>query len=534
MDIIKAFENNNMQMHITIKGTREEPLFRASDIGAILDIATIRTSIKDFDNTEKAVHVMNTIGGDQKVLFLTEQGLYKLLFRSEKPIAKTFTKWVCNAIKEIRLTGKYEMNLQLADANNKIVKAIKDKETNFLNNYNKQTLIYLILVEMIDENGEIYWILKFGWTDDIVTRLTAHKNTYGQDIEIKHIFASHHAREIERRIKSHPIISTKIFSKKYNDKNKVELIKITDDFTIENLKDIILSIKTEVESLEVDKNKDIENDRLKLRILELELELKNKNEIMIEKNQKITNTIFQKQREKESDTHEEEEEETIIERVVKIDSKYKYFLKFLEDYYLQHGPTRKLIKISNDTLYKNYLDFLKANDQLDYMARVHFGRSIMKCPNITAIRITIEKDQCDYKSGEDNRIKGNQIIIDDNFKNWISNEYLPKVIKKIVPISTPIQTPAPAVDYTLKNLAIFLNNIVKNTSENAVVIHNHVLYDNYKKYSKKNDLTFSQFGLYIMKVPGVSLIKGADRIWAKKLNCGLVIKWTNLILDKEA
>lgn len=33
MDIIKAFENNDATLHITIHGTHEEPLFRASDIG---------------------------------------------------------------------------------------------------------------------------------------------------------------------------------------------------------------------------------------------------------------------------------------------------------------------------------------------------------------------------------------------------------------------------------------------------------------------------------------------------------------------
>ena len=41
MEIIKAFENNDLNMHITIQGTREEPLFRASDIGTVLEIKNI-------------------------------------------------------------------------------------------------------------------------------------------------------------------------------------------------------------------------------------------------------------------------------------------------------------------------------------------------------------------------------------------------------------------------------------------------------------------------------------------------------------
>jgi prophage antirepressor-like protein len=65
MEIVKAFENNDMQMHITIQGTHEEPLFRASDIGAVLEMTNIRVMTKDFDQTEKVVSIVYTLGGKQ-------------------------------------------------------------------------------------------------------------------------------------------------------------------------------------------------------------------------------------------------------------------------------------------------------------------------------------------------------------------------------------------------------------------------------------------------------------------------------------
>lgn len=40
---------------------------------------------------------------------MTEFGLYKLLLKSNKPVAKIFQKWVFNIIKEIRETSKYEL-----------------------------------------------------------------------------------------------------------------------------------------------------------------------------------------------------------------------------------------------------------------------------------------------------------------------------------------------------------------------------------------------------------------------------------------
>ena len=92
MDIVKAFNSNDLHTEIVIRGTVTDPLFRASDIGVVLDISNIRTSIVDFDESEKVVRTTDTLGGAQDVTFLTEKGLYKVLFRSRKPIAQKFQK----------------------------------------------------------------------------------------------------------------------------------------------------------------------------------------------------------------------------------------------------------------------------------------------------------------------------------------------------------------------------------------------------------------------------------------------------------
>ena len=109
MEIVTAFNDNNLHTEIIIKGSKTEPLFRASDIGVILEMTNIRAHIQTFDITEKVVHSMQTLGGSQDVTFLTEKGLYKVLFKSRKPIAEKFQNWVCEVIKEIRLTGIYDL-----------------------------------------------------------------------------------------------------------------------------------------------------------------------------------------------------------------------------------------------------------------------------------------------------------------------------------------------------------------------------------------------------------------------------------------
>ena len=115
MEIIKAFTTNSLSTEITIKGTIDTPLFRASDIGLVLDILSIRSTVRDFDETEKITQVIYTPGGEQSIIFLTEKGLYHVLFRSRKPIAKIFQSWVLDVVAEIRKTGRYQLDQQLVE-----------------------------------------------------------------------------------------------------------------------------------------------------------------------------------------------------------------------------------------------------------------------------------------------------------------------------------------------------------------------------------------------------------------------------------
>jgi prophage antirepressor-like protein len=120
MEIVKAFASNDMNMNITIKGTTEEPLFRASDIGEILEMTNINVSLQHFNETEKVSVIIKTNGGPQTVSFLTEKGLYKVLFRSRKPIAEQFQNWVCDIVKEIRLTGEYQLRQQIQETETRL------------------------------------------------------------------------------------------------------------------------------------------------------------------------------------------------------------------------------------------------------------------------------------------------------------------------------------------------------------------------------------------------------------------------------
>lgn len=133
--VSKRFEN----LDIAVYGTYEEPLFKANDIGELLGISQIRKTIQNLDESCKILKAGNSITtGLQYQWFLTEDGLYEVLFISRKPIAKSFKKWVRNIIKEVRLNGKYEIQ-----ENEKKVIEQQSKSNTLIEHYNTKRIVYL-------------------------------------------------------------------------------------------------------------------------------------------------------------------------------------------------------------------------------------------------------------------------------------------------------------------------------------------------------------------------------------------------------
>lgn len=90
-----------------IYGTAENPLFLAKDVANWIEHSDVSTMVRKVDEDEKVTNNVCTLGGVQKALFLTEDGLYEVLMQSRKPIAKQFKKEVKNILKTIRKTGGY-------------------------------------------------------------------------------------------------------------------------------------------------------------------------------------------------------------------------------------------------------------------------------------------------------------------------------------------------------------------------------------------------------------------------------------------
>ena len=202
MEVVKAFTENELHTDIVIKGTMESPLFRASDVGEVLEINNIRQNIQHFDDTEKVVHSMDTLGGKQEITFLTEKGLYKVLFKSRKPIAEKFQNWICDVIKEIRLSGSYHLQQQLEQTKNE-KQQIEEKNTQLeeenklLQKRDNAPMIYIYNIDTRSPKPE----LKIGYTINLHSRIKPYKQPckYGK-IELSIEIYDQNVKTVEKFI----------------------------------------------------------------------------------------------------------------------------------------------------------------------------------------------------------------------------------------------------------------------------------------------------------------------------------------------
>lgn len=82
--------------------------FVAKDVCDILGIKNSRDAVSSLDDDEKLVSVIPTSGQNRSVNLVNESGLYALIFRSNKPSAQKFRKWVTKeVIPSIRKKGYY-------------------------------------------------------------------------------------------------------------------------------------------------------------------------------------------------------------------------------------------------------------------------------------------------------------------------------------------------------------------------------------------------------------------------------------------
>lgn len=103
---LKIFEYGTQQVRTVEKDG--EVWFVAKDVCDILGLGNITNALKSLDQDELTLTILKSGGQNREMKLVSESGLYLLTFRSYKPEAKQFRRWVTHEVlPDIRKHGMY-------------------------------------------------------------------------------------------------------------------------------------------------------------------------------------------------------------------------------------------------------------------------------------------------------------------------------------------------------------------------------------------------------------------------------------------
>lgn len=75
-------------------GDYENPLYCAVDVCKFLGHKNVAGTLRRLSKEDQSLHVVQTNGGPQQLVFITESALYELIFTSRTAEARVFQAWV--------------------------------------------------------------------------------------------------------------------------------------------------------------------------------------------------------------------------------------------------------------------------------------------------------------------------------------------------------------------------------------------------------------------------------------------------------
>ncbi len=113
---LTTFDFNDAPIRTLLRD--EQPWFVAADVCRVLEITNSRDAISELDEDEREIATAESLRSNvattdvripnRGMQIISESGLYSLVFKSRKPEAKVFRKWVTSEVlPALRETGKY-------------------------------------------------------------------------------------------------------------------------------------------------------------------------------------------------------------------------------------------------------------------------------------------------------------------------------------------------------------------------------------------------------------------------------------------
>jgi len=197
----KFHDNEDNVYDVEIRGERhyQKCYFKAKDIGKIFNIKDVQSLLtrerssfienKDYrifmETTPTTVRNGLITKRVMKQLYLTYQGVWRLMFVSRNKVAEKFIDWAMKTLFTIQM-GSNEEKVELVRKQ----LGIDVKEFARLTNVTKNiSCIYLLLFGKVDELGDSFkledynkgdYVCKYGLSNDMTRRITEHRKDYGK------------------------------------------------------------------------------------------------------------------------------------------------------------------------------------------------------------------------------------------------------------------------------------------------------------------------------------------------------------------
>ena len=134
MNGLQVFSYEGNEVRTVQKGSNI--LWVLKDVCGILGIEKYRDAAARLDDDEREPVLVDTLGGRQEMIAVTESGLYSIILLSRKPEAKKFKRWVTHEVlPTIRKHGAYVTPAKLEELMNdpdswiKVLTALKEERS---------------------------------------------------------------------------------------------------------------------------------------------------------------------------------------------------------------------------------------------------------------------------------------------------------------------------------------------------------------------------------------------------------------------
>ena len=128
---MQVYTYNEKDVQLRTRVIDGNPWFVAKDLCEILELDDVRRAVEPLDDDEKLTGEILQSGQMRSMWLVNESGMYTLIFRSRKPEAKRFRKWVTGEVlPSIRKSGRYEVGSNGTNRANGLVRRSRCEKVN--------------------------------------------------------------------------------------------------------------------------------------------------------------------------------------------------------------------------------------------------------------------------------------------------------------------------------------------------------------------------------------------------------------------